>query len=291
MTAGNNLNIQTVTLPDGTAVPKLGQGTWFMGEQAGNRKQELAALGLGIELGLTLIDTAEMYGEGRAEELIGEAISSYDREELFLVSKVYPHNAGRRKIFASCEASLKRLGVDYLDGYLLHWRGNIPLAETVTCMNELVAQGKIRYWGVSNFDTQDMQELWRIDGGKSCALNQVLYHLNSRGTEYDLQPWLKEHHVPLMAYCPIAHSQSMRRKMTENQLVRHMAREYEITTEQLLLAFVLHQENTIAIPKAASPVHVKENALVLTLQLREEDLVLLSKEFPAPMSKTFLDML
>jgi diketogulonate reductase-like aldo/keto reductase len=181
-----------VTLPDGTIMPKLGQGTWYMGEKRTLWKQEIEALRQGIDLGMTLLDTAEMYGEGLSEELVGEAIHGYARTNLFLVSKVYPHNAGRKKIFDSCNASLKRLGVDYLDGYLLHWRGNIPLSETVECMNELVTQGKVRNWGVSNFDTKDMKELLSINGGNKCAFNQVLYHLNSRGTEYDLQPWLRE---------------------------------------------------------------------------------------------------
>ncbi len=280
-----------VTLPDGTSMPQLGQGTWYMGEKRAQWKQEVEALRLGIDLGMTLIDTAEMYGEGLSEELVGEAIRGYARTNLFLVSKVYPHNAGRKKIFESCNASLKRLGVDYLDGYLLHWRGNIPLSETVECMNELVTQGKVRNWGVSNFDTKDMKELLNINGGNKCAFNQVLYHLNSRGTEYDLQPWLSEHSIPMMAYCPMAHNKSMRRELVTNKQIETISKKYDITPEQLLLYFVLKKENVVAIPKAGTIDHVKDNAQVSTLHIEEEDMEKLSKEFPAPTRKTSLDML
>lgn len=280
-----------VTLPDGTIMPKLGQGTWYMGEKRALWKQEVEAIRLGIDLGMTLIDTAEMYGEGLSEEIVGEAIRGYARTNLFLVSKVYPHNAGRKKIFESCNASLKRLGVDYLDGYLLHWRGNIPLSETVGCMNELVAQGKVKNWGVSNFDIEDMRELWSINGGNKCAFNQVLYHLNSRGTEYDLLPWLKEHNVPMMAYCPMAHNKNMRKELTENQLIIAISQKYDITPEQLILYFVLNQKNVVPIPKAGTSKHVKENASVAALNILKEDIKKLSCEFPAPTKKTFFDML
>ena len=182
--------MKTVTLPDGTQVPALGQGTWYLGEQPAVRARELAALRTGIEHGMTLLDTAEMYGGGRSEELVGEAIRPYDREKLFLVSKVYPHNAGRPEIFRSCENSLRRLGTEYLDLYLLHWRGSVPFAETAECMEELVRKGRIRRWGVSNLDTDDMEELWGVPGGAQCQVDQVLYHLGSRGVEYDLLPWL-----------------------------------------------------------------------------------------------------
>lgn len=280
-----------ISLPDGSLMPKLGQGTWYMGEEHNQWKQEVEALRLGLEMGMTLIDTAEMYGDGRSEELVGEAISRYERTNVFLVSKVYPHNAGRKNIFDSCNASLKRLGVEYLDGYLLHWRGNIPLSETVECMNELVARGKIRNWGVSNFDTQDMRELWNIKDGNKCAFNQVLYHLNSRGTEYDLLPWLKDHHIPMMAYCPMAHNQSMRKDLVENKLIKAISQKYDITPEQLLLYFVLKQENVVAIPKAGIFDHVNKNSLVAELKITDDDLEKLSNEFPAPTRKTFLDML
>lgn len=194
----------TVTLPDGGHMPRLGQGTWHMAERREKRTREIAAIRRGIELGLTMIDTAEMYAEGGAESLTGEAIRGIPRESLFLVSKVYPHNAGRGRIFSSCENSLRRLGVDRLDLYLLHWRGSVPLSETVACMEKLVADGRIVRWGVSNFDTDDMEALFSAPGGSGCATNQVLYHLASRGIEYDLLPWQRQRGVPVTAYCPIA---------------------------------------------------------------------------------------
>ncbi|HHY26117.1 MAG TPA: aldo/keto reductase [Desulfitobacterium dehalogenans] len=280
-----------VLLPDGTKIPKLGQGTWYMGEKSQLWQQEVKALAMGIEYGMTLIDTAEMYGEGAAEELVGEAIKPYPRETLCIVSKVYPHNAGRKNIVKSCEASLKRLGVDYLDLYLLHWRGNIPLEETVECMNELVVRGKISHWGLSNFDTEDMKELWQIPGGDRCSTNQVLYHLNSRGTEYDLQPWLKAHQLPMMAYCPMAHNLNTRQRIAQNPLVQEIAQNYGITVEQILLYFVLQQENAIAIPKASQLNHVKENAQVYNISINEEDLHRINSAFPAPQQKTYLDIL
>lgn len=284
-------NEKYLQLPNGTRIPKLGQGTWFMGEKPSLWQQEVEALRLGIDLGMTLIDTAEMYGEGLAEELVGEAIQGYPQEKLYLVSKVYPHNAGRKRIFTSCENSLKRLGVDYLDLYLLHWRGNIPLAETIECMNELVSLGKIRSWGVSNFDTDDMEELWHTQGGNKCSVNQVLYHINSRGTEYDLQPWLRDHQIPMMAYCPMAHNQCTRNKIIQNIQVREIAQKYDITPEQLLLCFVLKQKYVIAIPKAASSRHVRDNAQVMDITISEDDCEKLDQAFPAPTRKIYLDTL
>lgn len=280
-----------VLLPDGTKLPKLGQGTWYMGEKSRLWQQEVKALAMGIEYGMTLIDTAEMYGEGAAEELVGEAIKPYDRETLHIVSKVYPHHAGRKTIFKSCEASLRRLGLDYLDLYLLHWRGNIPLEETVECMNELVAQEKIKHWGVSNFDTEDMEELWQTPGGDRCSTNQVLYHLNSRGTEYDLQPWLKTHRLPMMAYCPMAHNLSTRQRIAQNPLVQEIAQNYGLTVEQILLCFVLRQENVMAIPKASQLDHVKDNAQVYDISINEEDWRRMNLAFPATQHKTYLDIL
>ena len=201
----------TVALPSGERIPRLGQGTCFMGEDMTRKANEIQALQLGVDLGMTLIDTAEMYGEGLSETLIGEALRGVPREKLFLVSKVYPHHAGRNKIFTSCKNSLGRLGTDYLDLYLLHWKGDIPLAETVWGMEKLVREGYIRYWGVSNFDTADMIELWTVPDGHQCAANQVLYHLGSRNIEFDLLPWLKEHRVPCIAYCPVAQAGTLRK--------------------------------------------------------------------------------
>lgn len=279
-----------VRLPDGTMVPQLGQGTWYMGEFSGRYKNELEALRTGIGLGLTLIDTAEMYGDGAAEHTVGEAIRSIPREKLFLVSKVYPHNADRRKIFSSCENSLRRLKVRTLDLYLLHWRGRVPLKETVACMEELIRRGKIKRWGVSNFDTADMEDLWKTPGGQNCAVNQVLYHLGSRGIEYDLLPWMRAHHVPVMAYCPLAQAGRLDRELLEHPAVQKIAQKYGMTPEQVLLAFVLHKPDMIAIPKAGKPAHVQQNAAASLHPLSEEDLSLLDAAFPPPNKKVHLDI-
>lgn len=190
-----------MTLPDGTTIPCLGQGTWYMGEKPKRKAEEIKALQLGIELGMKLIDTAEMYGNGDSERLVGEAIKGR-RDDVFLVSKVYPHNSGMDKIKIACENSLKRLGTDHLDLYLLHWRGRVPLEETIEGMERLRKEGKILRWGVSNFDTDDMEELWNTPNGSNCSTNQVLYHLGSRGIDFDLLPWQRVHHMPIMAYSP-----------------------------------------------------------------------------------------
>ncbi|TCK93305.1 diketogulonate reductase-like aldo/keto reductase [Natranaerovirga hydrolytica] len=279
-----------VTLSNGMKMPRLGQGTWYMGDSASDREEEIQAIRTGIDLGMNLIDTAEMYGEGRSESLIGEAIKGISREELFMVSKVYPHNASRSRIFNSCKNTLQRLGVDCLDLYLLHWRGSVPLEETVECMEELVQEGLIKSWGVSNFDTDDMKELWEVPKGNHCVVNQVLYHLGSRGIEYDLLPWMKAHNVPLMAYCPIAQGGNLRKEMLKNQAVMDIAKKYDMTPVQVLLSFVLHQENAIAIPKAGKKEHVKENAQTALIQLGKSELDRLSRAFPAPDYKTMLDV-
>lgn len=280
-----------VRLPDGALMPRLGQGTWKMGERAGLWETEKQSIRRGIQAGMTLIDTAEMYGSGRSEQLIGEAIRGMDRNGLFLVSKVYPHNAGRRHMRESCEASLKRLGTEYLDLYLLHWRGGIPLRETVECMEELQAEGKIRRWGVSNFDREDMEELWRVRGGEKCAVNQVLYHLGSRGIEYDLLPWMRERGVIPMAYCPVAQGGSLRRGMLQNTAVQEIARAHRAAPMQVLLAFLLKQPDIVAIPKASLPEHTEENAAAALVRLSDDEWKALSDAFPAPDHKTALDML
>lgn len=279
-----------VCLPDGTKVPQLGQGTWYMGEFSGRYKQELEALRMGISMGMTLLDTAEMYGDGAAERTIGEAIRSIPREKLFLVSKVYPHNANRHKIFTSCENTLHRLKVKTLDLYLLHWRGRVPLKETIECMEELKQKGKIKRWGVSNFDTDDLKELWNTPGGQNCAVNQVLYHLGSRGVEYDLLPWMREHKMPMMAYCPLAQAGRLRSGLVNHPAVLKAAQKYGMTGEQVLLAFVLHQPDIIAIPKAGKPSHVQQNAAVSLYPLSEEDFATLDAAFPAPTKKMHLDI-
>ena len=279
-----------VTLPDGTKVPAIGQGTWFLGEDQSYFEEEKDALTAGVKAGMTLIDTAEMYGEGKAEELIGKTIADMDRSKLFLVSKVYPHNAGRRNIFKSCMASMKRMGTDYLDLYLLHWRGGVLLEETVACMEQLKKEGKIRRWGVSNFDTDDMEELWSVPNGKNCAVDQGLYHVAARGIEYDLLPWMREHHVPLMAYCPLAQGGDLRRGLFENPVLREIAKGHGVSVAQVLLAFVVRDGNTIAIPRASQERHTLDNAAADKLVLTEEELRMIDKVFPAPTSKVYLDI-
>lgn len=278
-------------LKDGTSMPKLGQGTWNMGEDPKVHQQEIRAIQEGVRLGMTLIDTAEMYGEGLSEELVGEAIKVFPREKLFLVSKVYPHNAGRKQIFQSLKKSLERLDTPYLDLYLLHWRGSVPLSETVICMEEMKKEGLIKNWGVSNFDTVDMKELLALPQGNQCSVNQVLYHLGSRGIEYDLLPFQKAHHIPLMAYCPLAHDKRTRKQITEHPVVVQLSEKYGITPLQLMLSFVLSKDGVSAIPKASTPAHIVENAKMLHEKFTEEDLQILDREFPAPRTKVPLDML
>jgi len=271
-------------------MPRLGMGTWYLGDDPRTEPAEIRALQAGIDAGLTLIDTAELYGYGKSETLIGKAIRDCDRSKLFLVSKVLPGNAGRKNLQKSLELSLSELGTDYLDLYLLHWRGNIPLAETVECLEEQVQAGKIRGWGVSNFDREDMEELWSIPGGNHCLVNQDLYHLGSRGIEYDLLPWMREQNVALMAYCPLAQAGSLRRSLLNSDAVRTVAEAHGITPIQVLLAFVLHEELAIAIPRSGKAEHVLLNAAVREVELTEEEFRLLDDAFPAPDHKTYLDI-
>ena len=230
-----------------------------------------------------------MYADGGAEEVVGEAIRG-QRERVVLVSKVYPWNAGGRKIASACEESLRRLNTDYLDLYLLHWRGDYSLQETVAGMDALVAQGKIRRWGVSNLDYDDMQELWQADGGEQCATNQVLYHLASRGIEHDLLPWCQQQRLPVMAYCPLAQAGRLRNGLLNHTVVKNIAQERGVTAAQILLAWVISHRGVIAIPKASSIEHVRQNAEVLDIVLTDEELALLDNAYPAPARKTPLDM-
>lgn len=280
----------TYRLKDGTEVPRLGQGTWYLGQGFNPRAQERDTLRKGIELGMTLIDTAEMYGEGRSEQLIGEALRGLDRDKLFLVSKVYPHNASRERLEHSLEASLRRLGTDYLDLYLLHWRGTVPLLETAQEMDRQVSLGRIRRWGVSNLDLADMKELMATGLGEHCMVDQVLYHLGSRGVEYDLQGWLACHGMALMAYCPLAQGGTLRRGLMSNLAVTEAARAHGVTPAEVLLNFVLQRENVIAIPKASSPQHVRENAGTLAFSLTPEELAALDGAFPPPNRPVSLDI-
>ncbi len=270
-------------------LPAIGQGTWAMGEQALQRRNEVHALQAGIDLGLKLIDTAEMYAEGGAERIVGEAISGR-RADVFLVSKAYPWHAGGQRAIAACEASLKRLQTDYLDLYLLHWRGDIPLEETISAMQLLKQQGKIRRWGVSNLDYDDMRELTALAGGAECATNQVLYHLASRGIEYDLLPWCQQQNMPVMAYCPLAQAGRLREGLMHHPALHQLAAEKGVTVAQLLLAWVISHNGVMAIPKAGSVAHVKENAAALDISLSNEEIAVMEKAFPAPGHKTPLAM-
>jgi len=275
--------MKRLTLPSGKEVPVLGQGTWKMGEDSAKRLSEVAALRLGLDLGMTLIDTAEMYGQGGSEELIAEAISGR-RADVFLVSKVYPHNATRQGAVAACDRSLRRLKTDYLDLYLLHWRGSVPLTETIDAFQSLKAAGKIRDYGVSNFDREDMEEAAGVPGGQAIATNQVLYNLMRRSVEWDLLPWCRQRKIPIMAYSPIEQGRL-------SSKVAALARRRGVTPFQVALAWLLHQEDVIVIPKASSQPHVRENHAALDLTLTEADLAELDKLFPPPRRKSSLEML
>ena len=276
--------MQTVKLPDGTIVPALGQGTWMMGEDRARRASEIAALRRGVEFGLTLIDTAEMYGDGASEVLIGEALGDV-RNDIFLVSKAYPHNASRARLERSCEASLARLGTDRLDLYLLHWRGSVPLAETVEAMERLVAAGKILRWGVSNLDTDDMEELLYAGGG-ACATDQILYNPTRRGPELDLIPWLLGRGIPTMAYSPIEQG-----RLIGNRKLNAIARGRGATPAQIALAWLLQKTGVIAIPKAGSVEHVHENCEAADIELSASELTAIDEAFPKPATKRPLEML
>ncbi|MCE8049933.1 aldo/keto reductase [Halomonas daqingensis] len=274
-------------------LPAIGQGTWYMGEGLAPRSDEVRALQQGLELGLTLIDTAEMYADGGAEEVVGEALAGR-RDQAFLVSKVYPWNAGRDSAIDACERSLRRLGTDHLDLYLLHWPGSIPLEETLEAFERLREQGKIRRYGVSNFDVDELESLTTLPGGRECAVNQVLYHLGSRGIEHALRPRMQRLGMPLMAYCPLAQAGQLRRDLFEHSAVREVADGLGITPAQLLLAWAIRPLNgrrdVIAIPKAVQPQHVAENAAALEVELSDEALARLDAAFPAPGRKVPLDI-
>ncbi len=281
-------SVKRLSLPSGQNIPALGQGTWRMGENSARRKTEIEALRLGLDLGMSLIDTAEMYGEGGAEMLVGEVIAGR-RDDVFLVSKVYPHNASLTGAVKACERSLRRLKTDYLDIYLLHWRGAIPLEETLEAFLRLKESGKIRDFGVSNFDLDDMVEAFALPGGKDIVTNQVLYNLVHRGVEFDLLPWCRDHNIAVMAYSPIEHSPVDQRVMLDHPALKSIATRHGCTTAQVALAWLVQRE-LVAIPKAGNPQHVRENSGTLTITLAEEDFVLLDKAFPPPVGKVPLEM-
>jgi diketogulonate reductase-like aldo/keto reductase len=269
-----------ITFPDGESVPALGLGTWAMGESRRSAAGEVAALEVGLDLGMTLIDTAEMYGDGGAEEVVGRAIAGR-RDQVFVVSKVYPHNAGRKSAIAACERSLARLNTDRLDLYLLHWPGRIPLAETVDALERLRADGKIIRWGVSNFDAAGMRKLCALPDGHRCATNQVLYHLAERGIEWDLLPWMRERRMPLMAYSPLGQGGLLRRPK-----LGAIARKRGCSPAELALAWVLRNPDVIAIPKAVDLAHVQQNRRAAAVKLDPTMLRDLDDTFPPPTGPT-----
>jgi diketogulonate reductase-like aldo/keto reductase len=279
--------MRTVILPGGETVPALGQGTWYMGERRGDAAREVAALRVGIDLGMTLIDTAEMYASGGAEEVVAQAAAGI-RDRLFIVSKVLPQNASRSGVPAACERSLQRLKTDRIDLYLLHWRGGHPLAETVAAFEALKAAGKIRYWGVSNLDTGDMQELLGVPGGAGCAANQVLYHPDSRGIEFDLLPWCADHRIPVMAYSPLGHHV---RRLLGSSALQAVAERLDATPASVAIAWGMRSGTVISIPKAADAAHVRENAAAAELALTAEDLAAIDAVHRPPKRKVGLDLL
>jgi diketogulonate reductase-like aldo/keto reductase len=271
--------------PSGEEVPVLGQGTWGFGEDRANRQNEIAALQFGIDIGMTLIDTAEMYGDGASEEVIGEAIAGR-REQTFIVDKVLPQNATRKRTVAACENSLRRLGTDRIDLYLLHWRGAVPLAETLAGFDDLMRAGKILYWGVSNLDVPDMEELAGLPAGPAVATDQVLYNLTRRGIEYDLMPWCEQRAIPIMAYSPLEQGRLMGAPE-----IRRVADEHGATPAQVALAWVLRKRHVIAIPKASTPARVKENSGAAEIHLTADQLAALERAFRPPTRKVPLEMI
>lgn len=276
--------MRLIRFPDGTQIPAIGQGTWMMAERPDRRADEIAALRAGVDLGMTLIDTAEMYAEGESERLVGEAIAGI-RDRVFLVSKAYPQNASNDRLLSACEASLKRLGTDRLDLYLLHWRGRVPLAETVEAMDKLVAAGKILRWGVSNLDVDDMEELVTA-GGSACATDQILYNLTRRGPERDVLPWLAQRGMPAMAYSPVEQG-----RLVSEPALAGIAADLGATPAQVAVAWLLARDGVVAIPKAGSVVHVRENRAAADLALAPDTMAHLDMTFPAPTGPVALEML
>ncbi len=277
--------IKTVRMPAGDVVPALGQGTWGMGEEPARRAQEIASLRAGLDLGLRLIDTAEMYGDGRTEALVGEAIAGR-RGEVFLVSKVYPHNASRKAMRQACTGSLRRLNTDRIDLYLLHWPGSVPLSETVEAFERLQRDGLIRGWGVSNLDTAEMEELWALPGGGAVQTNQLLYNLTRRGIEWELMPWLRARRVPVMAYSPIEQG-----RLANERRLAGFAKRRGMTAAQAALAWLLAKDDVIAIPKTSSAARLSGNVRALAHPLDAQSLAELDRLFPPPRGPVPLEVL
>ncbi|UTY59201.1 aldo/keto reductase [Massilia sp. erpn] len=282
--------MRTLRLASGHSVPVLGQGTWNMGESAARKAEEVQALQLGLDLGMSLIDTAEMYADGGAEEVVAEAVAGR-REQAYLVSKAYPHNATRTGLVQACERSLRRLRTDYLDLYLLHWRGDVPLEETLEAFAVLHKSGKIRAFGVSNFDRADMEEALALPEGSAMAANQVLYNVRRRGIEWNLLPWCREHNIAVMAYSPLESARSEQQHLFDHPLLQRLAIAHGATPAQIALAWVLRQDGVIAIPKAVTPAHVRANRAAHDLKLSPDELTALDQAFPPPRRATPLAML
>ena len=283
--------MNTVKLPDGSSLPALGLGTWHMGESASSRAEEVAAVRLALELGYRVVDTAEMYGEGGAEEVLGQALAealragTVAREQVFVVSKVYPHNASRQGVAAACERSRHRLKLDHIDLYLLHWPGPHPLRDTVAGFGALQAQGHVTHWGVSNFDTDDMRQLVAVPGGERCAANQVYLSPSTRGAEFDLLPWQRARSMPLMAYCPLDQGD-----LADDAVLRGVAERHGATASQVALAWLIARDGVMPIPKAVREAHLRANLAAADLALSEADLSEIERRFPAPRRKQALAM-
>ena len=277
--------MRKVVLPGGEEVPQLGQGTWFMGERPDRHKMEVDSIRLGVDLGLTLIDTAEMYGDGGAEEMLADALKGI-RDKCFVVSKVYPHNASAKGVRAAAERSLQRMNIDVIDLYLLHWRGGVPFSETVRGFEALQQDGLIRHWGVSNLDTDDMEELLDVDGGEACTVDQILYNPTRRGPEFDLLPFRQDVSIPVIAYSPIEQG-----RLPMTGVLAEIGNKHGVGPFQVARAWAMRDPNVIAIPKASQPEHVKANRAAAAVVLDAEDLAAIDKAFPPPTRKRALDML
>ncbi|HIS19133.1 aldo/keto reductase [Mammaliicoccus lentus] len=267
------------------SIEPIGLGTWKMGDDSNNHQDEIDAIQFAINQGANVIDTAEMYGDGASEELIGEAIQSYDREKLYIISKVHPENASRDKVLTSIDNSLKRLRTDYIDLYLLHWKSQYPLEETISAFEEAKNLGKIKEWGVSNFDTSDMKHLLSLPNGHKCVANQVRYNVGDRGIEYDLKPFMRENNIALISYAPIARGDKLGKNLTKSPVLLELSRKYEVDVFQILLAWNIRDGHTLAIPKSSNKLHIENNMGASNIHLTEEDIQKIDSEFPPPTTK------
>ncbi|WP_057741227.1 aldo/keto reductase [Limosilactobacillus secaliphilus] len=280
--------MKTVTINQQT-MPAVGIGTWHMGDSAASHKDEVAAIQAAINAGAVAIDTAEMYGNGRSERLVGEAIHPFDRQQLFLIDKVLPSNASHARLEQSLDRSLNLVGTDYFDLYLLHWRsGTIPLAETVDELERMQAKGKIKSWGVSNFDTSDLEELWQLPAGDHCAANEDLYNLDERGIEFDLIPWQAHHQLPLIAYSPLAEADTISGQLSHNKLLKELASNHHASVYQVMLAWTIRNGNVLTIPKAGQVQHALDNVKAGEITFSEDELAALTQAFPKPKRKQSL---